>query len=161
MTDPSIHVVADDRSGAMEAAALCADAGFDAWVVSWDGDHVDDRPGRCVVTDLRSRHVGAPEAALARLRTAITTYPGAAPAAESAMIWTGFSGYSAAQATLAASAIASAMPIRIKIPPALLSSLLRPKRLNRILRKNISESMATKPASTTMIVETSMSRLPM
>jgi len=59
---PTLVVTADDRSGAMETAALCADAGVHTWVCSWDGEPVADRDARCVVTDLRSRHVTAVEA---------------------------------------------------------------------------------------------------
>ncbi len=49
-----LAVTADDRTGAMEAAALCADAGFATVVVSWDGEPAI---AECVVTDLRSRHL--------------------------------------------------------------------------------------------------------
>ena len=53
-------MTADDRTGAMEAAALCADAGFATVVVSWDGETAT---ADCVVTDLRSRHLTAGRAA--------------------------------------------------------------------------------------------------
>lgn len=69
-----VHVTADDRSGAMEAAALCADSGWDALVCSWDGDRVaaSARPAdSVVVTDLRSRHVSG-SAAVARMRAAVS-----------------------------------------------------------------------------------------
>lgn len=66
MSGRRLTVTADDRSGAMEAAALCADAGLETLVVSWDGEAVDARV-ECVVIDLRSRHL-APERAAARIR---------------------------------------------------------------------------------------------
>lgn len=66
-----MHLTADDRSGAMEAAAFFADAGWRTSVCSWDGDAaehgVSDR--ECVVTDLRSRHT-SPAAAVDRLHAA-------------------------------------------------------------------------------------------
>jgi len=57
-------VTADDRSGAMETAALLADAGQQSWVCSWDGDPVDDPAAQWVVADLRSRHLAAASAAV-------------------------------------------------------------------------------------------------
>jgi uncharacterized protein YgbK (DUF1537 family) len=55
-------VTADDRSGAMEAAALAADAGLTTSVVSWDGEPIPAGLD-CVVVDLRSRHVSKVQAA--------------------------------------------------------------------------------------------------
>jgi hypothetical protein len=63
-------VTADDRSGAMEAAARCADAGLRPVVTSWDGDPPVDGTFDCEVVDLRSRHVSGDEAA-ARARTTL------------------------------------------------------------------------------------------
>jgi uncharacterized protein YgbK (DUF1537 family) len=55
----NLIVTADDSTGAMEAAALCADAGLSVVVVPY-GVSV---PGAdCAVVDLRSRHVDAAEA---------------------------------------------------------------------------------------------------
>ena len=64
-------VTADDRSGAMEAAALCADAGWPCVVTSWGGERSSDPDGAVEVVDLRSRHVAphvAAERALETLR---------------------------------------------------------------------------------------------
>ena len=68
----TLHVTADDRSGAMEAAALCADAGWDAVVCSWDGEPATSEADvdGVVVTDLRSRHVSG-DAAVLRMRAAV------------------------------------------------------------------------------------------
>lgn len=70
MSARGLLVTADDRSGALEAAALCADAGWTCVVTSWDGDRADtSRADSSVgdaeveVVDLRSRHVAAPVAA--------------------------------------------------------------------------------------------------
>ena len=62
----TVHITADDRSGAMEAAAFLADAGWRTVVCSWDGETAE---ADCTVTDLRSRHVSA-AAAIARLGVA-------------------------------------------------------------------------------------------
>jgi uncharacterized protein YgbK (DUF1537 family) len=60
-------VVADDRTGALETAGACADAGFEALVVPYERYSA---PGaECVVVDLESRHLPS-EVAAARARTA-------------------------------------------------------------------------------------------
>jgi uncharacterized protein YgbK (DUF1537 family) len=48
-------VVADDRSGALETAGACADAGFEALVVPYEHESLPD--AECVVVDLASRHL--------------------------------------------------------------------------------------------------------
>ena len=57
-----LHVAADDRTGALETAAACADAGFRAVCVPWSVEP----PAAgfdVVVADLGTRHVGAATAA--------------------------------------------------------------------------------------------------
>lgn len=71
-TPDTVLITADDRSGAMETAAQCADAGLRTWVRSWDGEAVVDTDAQCVVTDLRSRHVSVGESA-ERVRVAIAS----------------------------------------------------------------------------------------
>jgi D-threonate/D-erythronate kinase len=63
-------ITADDSTGAMEAGALCADAGFDV-VVAPHSASVP--PAECLVVDLRSRHVAPDEA---RRRMAAVDGPG-------------------------------------------------------------------------------------
>ena len=63
-------VTADDRSGAMESAAQCADAGWRSVVTSWDGEHPDITDVDCEVIDLRSRHV-SPESARERVTASL------------------------------------------------------------------------------------------
>lgn len=58
-TARGLIVTADDRSGAMESAAQCADAGWQSVVTSWDGEHPSTADADCEVMDLRSRHVSA------------------------------------------------------------------------------------------------------
>lgn len=67
----SLVVTADDSSGATEAAAACADAGFDVDVVPFGvpSPAVSSAQG-CVVVDLRSRHLPPGEA---RRRMVATT----------------------------------------------------------------------------------------
>jgi len=67
-----LAVTADDRTGAMEAAALCADAGLATVVVSWDGETAT---AECVVTDLRSRHL-TPRRAAQRMAVATQNHSG-------------------------------------------------------------------------------------
>lgn len=69
-TARSLLVTADDRSGAMECAAQCADAGWWSAVTSWDGERPDGTDVDCEVIDLRSRHV-SPEAARERVTAAL------------------------------------------------------------------------------------------
>lgn len=64
---PSLVVTADDATGALETAALLADAGWRAGVVTGDR-----RPWAATVVDLRSRHLPAVEAA-ARLRAVLSS----------------------------------------------------------------------------------------
>jgi uncharacterized protein YgbK (DUF1537 family) len=61
--DDRLMVTADDRTGATEAAAACADAGLRVHVIPFgvDADALD-LPVGCIVVDLRSRHVAAAEA---------------------------------------------------------------------------------------------------
>lgn len=60
----SLVVTADDRTGAVEAAALCADAGWWAEVVPFGGSADTPRLNlaNCVVVDLGSRHLPPEEA---------------------------------------------------------------------------------------------------
>ncbi len=53
-------VLADDRTGALETAGACAEAGWEAVVVSVHGDAL---PAEVVVTDLGSRHLDPASAA--------------------------------------------------------------------------------------------------
>ncbi|MGZ4764791.1 MAG: four-carbon acid sugar kinase family protein [Ilumatobacteraceae bacterium] len=55
----ALVVTADDSTGATEAAAACADAGWSVEVVRFD---VPSSTDGCVVVDLRSRHVDPDEA---------------------------------------------------------------------------------------------------
>lgn len=64
--DERLLVTADDRSGAMESAALCADAGLPAVVVPWESAVEFAATSAAVVVDLRSRHL-APARAIERL----------------------------------------------------------------------------------------------
>ena len=58
----SLLVTADDSTGATEAAAACADAGFDVDVVPFGVASPARTPRGCVVVDLRSRHLTPGEA---------------------------------------------------------------------------------------------------
>ncbi len=60
-----LTVTADDRTGAMEAAARCADLGWATLVCAWDGatEPIGSPLPQCWVVDLRSRHVSAHQAA--------------------------------------------------------------------------------------------------
>jgi uncharacterized protein YgbK (DUF1537 family) len=69
-----LAVTADDRSGAMESAALGADAGLTTVVVSWDGDPAPAGVD-CAVVDLRTRHL-TPERAANRAAS-VPLVPGA------------------------------------------------------------------------------------
>jgi uncharacterized protein YgbK (DUF1537 family) len=54
---PSLVVTADDRTGAIETAAACADAGWRATVAPWmSSGELARAQGDCQVIDLRSRH---------------------------------------------------------------------------------------------------------
>lgn len=66
----SLVVTADDRTGAIEAAAVCADAGWQVEVVPFGRAGVPQSRADCVVIDLRSRHI-APEDAQRRVTMAI------------------------------------------------------------------------------------------
>jgi uncharacterized protein YgbK (DUF1537 family) len=66
----SLVVTADDRTGAIEAAAACADAGWRVQVVPFGRGGVPASTAECVVVDLRSRHI-APEEAQRRLTMAV------------------------------------------------------------------------------------------
>lgn len=59
-TRPALAVLADDRTGALETAGACAEAGWEAVVVSVHGDAL---PAEVVVTDLGSRHLDPVSAA--------------------------------------------------------------------------------------------------
>ena len=65
----SLVVTADDRTGAIEAAAACADAGWRVQVVPLGRGGVPPSTADCVVVDLRSRHI-APEEAQRRVTMA-------------------------------------------------------------------------------------------
>jgi uncharacterized protein YgbK (DUF1537 family) len=70
----ALVVTADDRSGALEAAAACADARFDVDVVPFGvPSPVVSSAQSCVVIDLRSRHIPPDEAS----RRMLTTTTGA------------------------------------------------------------------------------------
>ena len=69
-TARGLLVTADDRSGAMECAAQCADAGWRSVVTSWDGERPAATDVDCEVIDLRSRHV-SPEAARERVTASL------------------------------------------------------------------------------------------
>jgi uncharacterized protein YgbK (DUF1537 family) len=72
MTDPpaALLVTADDSTGATEAAAACADAGFDVNVAPFGVPAPAPAPARsCVVVDLRSRHLDPDEARRRMLQT--------------------------------------------------------------------------------------------
>ena len=58
----SLLVTADDSTGAMEAGAACADAGWTVDVVPGEVATPGESLGNCVVRDLRSRHVAPDEA---------------------------------------------------------------------------------------------------
>lgn len=65
-----LFVTADDSTGATEAAAACADAGFDVNVAPFGVPAPAPAPTRgCVVVDLRSRHLTPDEARRRMLET--------------------------------------------------------------------------------------------
>ena len=69
-TEASLFVTADDSTGATEAAAACADAGFDVNAAPFGVPAPAPAPTRsCVVVDLRSRHLTADEARRRMLET--------------------------------------------------------------------------------------------
>ena len=55
-------VLADDRSGALETAGACADAGLSSVMTPYDCDDSDLPPHRCRVVDLGTRQLSAAEA---------------------------------------------------------------------------------------------------
>ncbi|MGZ4806817.1 MAG: four-carbon acid sugar kinase family protein, partial [Ilumatobacteraceae bacterium] len=64
----ALVVTADDSTGATEAAAACADAGWSVEVVPFG---VASSTDGCVVVDLRSRHID-PDEARRRITTVAT-----------------------------------------------------------------------------------------
>ncbi len=70
----SLVVTADDSTGATEAGAACADAGFDVDVVPFGVPSPAGTPRGCLVVDLRSRHLTPGEARRRMQATTVGTH---------------------------------------------------------------------------------------